>query len=95
MIRLNIYFVDVLLATLFIPSIMFACAYGCNVFSVSSLWGMPTSSGFRMALLCDYMDQRTNWSDWRTAASNLNSDIELRMNFYTLGLRYMATREWG
>jgi len=59
------------------------------------MWGMPTSSGFRMALLYDYMDQRTNWSDWRTAASNLNSDIELRTNFYTLGMQYMANRDWG
>jgi hypothetical protein len=59
------------------------------------MWGMPTSSGIRMTLLYDYMDQRTNWSDWRTAASNLNSDRELRTNFYTLGLQYMANREWG
>ena len=48
-----------------------------------------------MALLYDYMDQRTNWSEWRTAASNLNSDMELRTNFYTLGMQYMANRDWG
>jgi hypothetical protein len=59
------------------------------------MWGMPTSSGIRMALLYDYMDQRNNWSDWRAAASNLNSDIELRTNFYTLGMQYMANRDWG
>ncbi len=77
------------------PAVGNACACGCNVFSVSSMWGMPTSSGIRMALLYDYMDQRNNWSDWRTAASNLNSNIELRTNFYTFGLQYMADRKWG
>ena len=40
------------------------------------------------------MDQRTNWSDWRTAIY-LNSDIELRTNFCALGLQYMTNREWG
>jgi hypothetical protein len=78
-----------------LPAVSNACACGCNVFSVSSMWGMPTSSDIKMALLYDYMDQRNNWSNWHNAASNLNSDRELRTNFYTLGVQYMANREWG
>ena len=87
--------ISALIIILSLPTVVTACACGCNVFSVSSMWGMPTSSGIRMALLYDYMDQRNNWSDWHNAASNLNSDIELRTNFYTLGIQYMADREWG
>ena len=41
------------------------------------------------------MDQRTDWSGWNSAATNLNSDKEIRTSFYTLGLQYMESRDWG
>ena len=56
---------------------------------------MPTYSGFRIVMLYNHMDEHTNWSKWNNAPSNLTSDKELRSSFYTLGLQYMASREWG
>ncbi len=44
--------------TLSLPAVSKACACGCSVFSVGSMWMMPNSSGLRMALTYDYMDQR-------------------------------------
>jgi hypothetical protein len=79
----------------FLPASSNACACGCNVFSVGSPWDMPTVSGFKMFLLYDHMDQRTNWSNWNSATPQLNDDKELRSNFYTLGLQFMANRDWG
>ncbi len=81
--------------TLLLPAISTACACGCNVFSVGSMWMMPYSSGLTMALTYNYMDQRTDWSGWNSAATNLNSDKEIRTSFYTLGLQYMESRDWG
>ena len=53
------------------------------------------SSGLTMALTYNYMDQRTDWSGWNSAATNLNSDKEIRTSFYTLGLQYMESRDRG
>lgn len=77
------------------PAALFACACGCNVFSVGARWMMPISEGYRMFLLYNYMDQNENWDNWQGAASGLNGDKEIRTDFYTLGFQYMADRDWG
>ena len=77
------------------PAVSAACACGCNVFSAGSMWMMPSSPGLRMALTYNYMDQHTDWSGWNSAAADLNSDKEIRTNFYTLGFQYMENRDWG
>ena len=80
---------------LLIPSIGSACACGCNVFTVGTPWLMPLRSGFEGFFQYNFMDQRTNWHNWASAASSLNSDLEIRTQFYTLGVQYMVGREWG
>ena len=41
------------------------------------------------------MDQNKNWNGSSLAPSDSNADKEVRTSFYTLGLQYMANREWG
>ncbi len=77
------------------PTMGFACACGCNVFSVGARWMMPTSSGYKLSLVYNYMNQSENWSGWNVSPTGLNGDRVIRSSFTTLGLQYMANREWG
>jgi hypothetical protein len=73
----------------------FACACGCNVFAVGTRWTMPTSEGLNLSLQYNYMNQSRIWSRWNNAPAGSIEDLELRSNFYTVGLRYMPSRDWG
>ena len=72
-----------------------ACACGCNVFTVGARWNMPTMPGMGLSLQYDYMNQGTNWGNWNSAPAESNSDQQIRTHFVTLGLRAMASRDWG
>ena len=93
--KLNKSIVIIVSALIFLPAATFACACGCSVFSVGARWMMPFSAGFRTFLLYDFMDQSENWNNWGNAPPNLNSDKEIRTDFYTLGFQDMINREWG
>jgi hypothetical protein len=95
MTRRVIFQVFVLIGVLLVPVVTFACACGCNVFAVGARWTMPTSSGFGTFLQYNYMDQASNWGNWQRVSSDANNDQEIRTSFYTLGIQYMADRDWG
>jgi hypothetical protein len=92
--RFNCYAL-VLIIVLLIPALTFACACGCNVFTVGTRWTMPTSAGFAAFLQYNYMNQTRNWNNWQSAPADANEDQEIRTHFYTFGLEYMADRSWG
>jgi len=56
---------------------------------------MATSPGVKFSFQYNYMDQNKNWNGTSSAPADSNADKEVRTNFYTLGLQYMANREWG
>jgi hypothetical protein len=56
---------------------------------------MATSSGFKLSLMYNYMNQSQNWSGWNVAPDALNRDRVIRSDFTTVGFQYMASREWG
>ena len=89
------WFALVFTIVLLIPAVTFACACGCNVFTVGTRWTMPTSAGFGAFLQYNYMNQTRNWSNWQSAPADANEDQEIRTNFYTFGLQFMADRNWG
>ena len=95
MTRLARYFLFVVTGVLVVPAATFACACGCNVFTVGDRWNMPTSAGFGAFLQYNYMDQTRNWGSWKGASADANPDQEIRTHFYTLGVQYMADRDWG
>ncbi len=95
MTRLARYFVFVVTVVLFVHAATFACACGCNVFTVGARWTMPTSAGFGAYLQYNYMDQSRNWGNWKGASADANQDQEIRTHFYTLGVQFMADRDWG
>ena len=77
------------------PRTLFACACGCNVFSVGARWMMPISEGLRMYMIYNDMDQSKNWDNWQSAAPALNDDKDIKTNFHTLGFQYMTNGDWG
>ncbi|HVN47770.1 MAG TPA: hypothetical protein VMU30_02995 [Bacteroidota bacterium] len=91
----KIILAGMLIAAVALPPVCNACACGCSVFSVGSMWKMPTSSETTIYFMYNYMDQNANWSGSSSAARILNDDKEIRTNFYTLGIQYMADRDWG
>ncbi len=93
--RITKYVLAAALLALIFPATLFACACGCNVFSIGARWMMPIAEGYRTYLLYNFMDQAENWSGWQGAAPSLNDDKEIRTNFYTLGFQYMASRDGG
>ncbi|MGO9482690.1 MAG: hypothetical protein ACLP05_13050 [Candidatus Kryptoniota bacterium] len=84
-----------MIAALCLPATAFACACGCNVFSVGSRWMMPISAGYSLSLVYNYMDQTEDWNNWAGAPAGLNDDKQIRTSFYTLGFQDMINREWG
>ena len=46
---------------LLLPSFGYACACGCNVFTVGTRWTMPIHTGFEAFLQYNFMDQSENW----------------------------------
>ena len=87
--------VSALVGLIMFPTLTFACACGCNVFTVGTRWTMPTSAGFSVSLQYNYMNQIRNWSNWQSAPADQNEDLAIRTNFYTLGIQYLADRDWG
>ncbi len=43
----------------------------------------------------DLMDQNKNWEGASSAPASDNSDKEIRTNFYTVGIQYMFSHNWG
>jgi hypothetical protein len=80
---------------LLIPSSGRACACGCNVFTVGTQRTMPVQSGFEAFFQFNFMNQNADWRNWSSAPANLNPDLDILTQFYTLGLQYMVDREWG
>ncbi|HMK38962.1 MAG TPA: hypothetical protein VK569_06450 [Bacteroidota bacterium] len=91
----GIFSLCALSAVLLMPAATFACACGCNMFTVGTRWMMPTSAGLGAYLQYNYMNQSRNWSNWQSAPAEANEDQEIRTSFYTLGIQYMADRDWG
>lgn len=77
------------------PTTAWACACGCGVFEVGTGSMMPTQEGGLAYIEYDMMDQNRNWSGSSSAPAANNSDKEISTNFYTAGLEYLFSREWG
>ena len=72
-----------------------ACACGCGVFDVGDPTMFPHDAGGNYFVEYDYMDQNKNWSGTKRAPAANNDDKEIRTNFWTAGVQYMANRKWG
>jgi hypothetical protein len=77
------------------PTPLWACACGCGVFDVGTSALMPAGTGGLAYLEYDYMNQNKNWSGNKRASDDNNSDKQIRTNFFTGGVQYMVSREWG
>ncbi len=92
----NIFIILLTAATiLLLPSPSYACACGCNVFSVGGRWMMAISPGFRFFWTYNYMDQYQNWKGWNSAAPAFNQDKIIRSEFYSFNAMYTINRSWG
>jgi hypothetical protein len=84
-----------LLAGIFAPGVVHACACGCGVFDVGTSSMFPNGQGGMAFLQYDYQDQNRNWSGSSQAPAANNDDKEIRTDFVTAGLQYMFNSSWG
>ena len=84
-----------LLAGMFAPGIVHACACGCGVFDVGGSSMIPNGAGGMAFLEYNYMDQNRNWNGDSQASAANNDDKEIESHFTTIGLQYMFNRNWG
>jgi len=77
------------------PSHAFACACGCGVFDVGTSSLLCSGKGTTAFFEYDFMNQNHNWSGDSSAPSADNDDKQIRSQFYTAGLQYMFSRQWG
>jgi len=72
-----------------------ACACGCGVFSVGTSALLPQGEGGSAYLEYEFLNQTENWSGTSSSPAALNDDKNIRSDFYTAGLQYMFSRDWG
>ena len=84
-----------LLAGIFTPGIVHACACGCGVFGVGTSSMFPSGQGGMAFLQYDYQDQNRNWNGTSEAPAANNSDKQIETHFVTAGLQYMFNDRWG
>jgi hypothetical protein len=84
-----------LLAGIFAPGVVHACACGCGVFDVGTSSMFPNGQGGMAFLQYDHQDQNHNWSGSSQAPAANNDDKEIRTDFVTAGLQYMFNSSWG
>ena len=79
----------------FIPNLAWACACGCGVFDVGTSSLICNGKGATAFFEYDFMNQNHNWSGDSKAPNDNNDDKQIRSHFYTAGLQYMFSRQWG
>jgi hypothetical protein len=84
-----------LLAGVFVPGVVHACACGCGVFDVATSSMFPAGQGWMAYLQYDYQDQNRNWSGTSQSPAANNDDKEIETHFTMLGLQYMFNDKWG
>src|ERR1700722_7824275 len=84
-----------LLAGVFTPGVVHACACGCGVFDVATASMLPHGTGGMAWLQYDYMDQNEDWNGYQPAPAGNNDDKEIQTHFITYGLQYMFNQSWG
>ena len=84
-----------LLAGIFTPGIVHACACGCGVFGVGTSSMFPNGQGGMTFLQYDFQDQNRNWNGTSEAPAANNDDKEIETHFVTAGFQYMFNDKWG
>jgi hypothetical protein len=84
-----------LLAGMFVPGVVHACACGCDVFDVATSSMFPQGEGGMAFLQNDYQNQSQNWSGWSKAPDSDNGDKKIETGFLTAGAQYMFNSSWG
>jgi hypothetical protein len=84
-----------LLAGMFAPSVVHACACGCGVFDVGTSSMFPQDEGGTAYFGYAYQDQNRNWSGASQASAANNDDKEIRTDFFNVGVQYMFNSSWG
>jgi len=84
-----------LLAGMFAPSLVHACACGCGIFDVATSSMFPQGEGGTAFVNYSYQDQNQNRNGTANAPSAANDDKEIRTSSVTPGAQYLFNRSWG
>ena len=72
-----------------------ACACGCGIFDVGTLWNMPTKSGGMIYTSYSFSSQSQNWNNMGPSAAANNNDRLIQTSWTTYGAQYFFNRSWG
>ena len=84
-----------LLAGMFAPGVVHACACGCGVFDVATSSMFPNGQGGMAWLQYDYQDQNRNWSGTPEALAANNDDKEIETHFVDARFAIYVQRQDG
>ena len=85
----------ILLVGMLAPSLVRACACGCDVFDIGSSAMLPTGAGGMAFVQYGYQDQTRNWSSTSAASAANNDDKQIQTQFLMFGLQYLFNHNWG
>jgi hypothetical protein len=72
-----------------------ACACGCGVFDVGTLWNLPSGSGGMVYTQYAFSEQSQNWHNMGPSAANNNDDRLIQTSWLTYGFQYFFNNKWG
>jgi len=86
-----------LLATLLllIPRSTHACACGCGIFDVGTLWNLPDGPGGMVYTEYNFSSQSQNWHNMGPSAAANNEDRLIQTSWITAGFQYFFNNKWG
>jgi len=77
------------------PSTVWACACGCDIFDVATSAMFPDQFGWMVFVDYAFQKQDENWDGTSTAPASHNDDKELKTSFTDLTLQYLFNSSWG
>jgi len=77
------------------PADIHACACGCGVFDVGTLWNFPQGPGGMVYTQYSFSSQSHNWSNLGPSAASNNNDQLIQTSWLTYGFQYFFNQNWG
>ena len=72
-----------------------ACACGCGVFDVGTLWNLPSGPGGMVYTEYNFSCQSQNWHNMGPSAAENNADRLIQTSWLTYGAQYFFNNKWG
>ncbi len=89
------FFGLITLSLLLLPNTARACACGCGVFDVGTLWNLPSGPGGMVYTEYNFSSQSQNWHNLGPSGAANNDDKLIQTSWLTYGAQYFFNNKWG